>query len=164
MHLVTSLYCMYSITTYSRHIFFTLTLYSSFPSLILSLCCLLIKINELAASVLLVELRDKQLSDAEILVEKLKATVVELEASIERIELDLAERNTKIMLLQVTYEVFLIVCYRFTPPPPPFAWSSHLLFSMISLTTLLGGHKCKRIRDHRVEYGFTSSEGPVGCI
>ena len=64
------------------------------------------KINELAASVLLVELRDKQLSDSENLVEKLKAAVVDLEASMARIELDLAERNTKIMLLQVTYPLF----------------------------------------------------------
>ena len=48
------------------------------------------------------ELRDKQLSDAENLVEKLKAAVVDLEAAMERVELDLTERNTKIMLLQVT--------------------------------------------------------------
>ena len=47
------------------------------------------------------ELRDKQLSDAENLVEKLKAAVVDLEAAMERVELDLTERNTKIMLLQV---------------------------------------------------------------
>ena len=99
------------------------------------------KVNELAASVSLVELRDKQLSDSENLVEKLKAgdpsqllrhiyihihfaikqpnytlttypltdnnnnlltAVVDLEAAMERVELDLTERNTKIMLLQVT--------------------------------------------------------------